>query len=160
MLAEGDTAPDFTLPGTEGDSIAEYSLTESVESGAVVLVFYPFDFSGVCTRELCSFRDAEFLTFTEGLDVFGLSLDSCYAHRRFIRQNDLNFPLLSDTRGRVTDAYGLAHEELNHHEGVSKRALVTVDDTRTVRYAWKTEEPNEEPSLDELHQTVKALDDL
>ena len=66
---------------------------------------------------------------------------------------------MGDTRGRVTDAYGLAHEELNHHEGVSKRALVTVDDTRTVCYSWKTEEPNEEPSLDELHQTVKALDD-
>jgi peroxiredoxin len=159
MLAEGETAPDFTLPGTEGDSIAEYSLTESVETGAVVLVFYPFDFSGVCTKELCSFRDAEFLTFTEGLDVFGLSLDSCYAHRRFIRQNDLNFPLLSDTGGRVMDTYGLAHEELNHHEGVSKRTLMTVDDTRTVRYSWKTEEPNEEPNLEDLHQTVKALDD-
>ena len=50
MLAEGETAPDFTLPGTDGDSITEYSLTESVETGAVVLVFYPFDFSGVCTR--------------------------------------------------------------------------------------------------------------
>ena len=115
MLAEGKTAPDFTLAGTDEDSIAEYSLTEFVETGAVVLVFYPFDFSDVCTRELCPFRDAEFLTFGEGLDVFGPSLDSCYAHRRFIRQNDLNFPLLSDTRGRVTDAYGLAYEELYHH---------------------------------------------
>lgn len=63
MLAEGETAPDFTLARTDGDSIAEYSLTESVETGGVVLVFYRFDFSDVCTRELCPFRDAEFLTF-------------------------------------------------------------------------------------------------
>ncbi|PSP48602.1 hypothetical protein BRC75_06340 [Halobacteriales archaeon QH_7_69_31] len=135
MIAAGESAPDFTLPGTEGDSIAKYSLTESVETGGVVLVFYPFDFSDVCTGELCSFRDAEFLTFTEGLDVFGLSLDSYKALKRFIRQNELNFPLLSDTRRRVTDPYGLAHEELNDHEGVPKRA---VDDTRTTRYCWKT----------------------
>ena len=67
-------------------------------------MFYPFDFSDMCNGELCSFRDADFLTFTEGFDVFGLSLDSCYAHTWFIRQKDLNFPLLSDTRCRVTDA--------------------------------------------------------
>ena len=53
---------------------------------------------------LCSFPDADFLTFTEGFDVFGLSLDSCYANTWFIRQKDLNFPLLSDTKCRVSDA--------------------------------------------------------
>jgi len=104
LLTEGESAPDFTLPGTEGDGIADYSLTESVETVGVVLVFYPFDFSDVCTRELWSLRDAEFLIFREGFDVFGLSLDSCYAHTWFIRQKDLNFPLLSDTKCRVTDA--------------------------------------------------------
>jgi peroxiredoxin len=69
LVAEGESAPDFTLPGTEGDSIVDYSLTESVETGGIVLVFYPFDFSGACTGEVCSFRDAEFLTFTGGLDI-------------------------------------------------------------------------------------------
>lgn len=57
----------------------------------------------MCTEELCGFRDTEWLTLTEGVDVFGISLDSCYAHKRFIEENELNFPLLSDTRGRVTD---------------------------------------------------------
>lgn len=66
---------------------------------------------------------------------------------------------MSDTRGRVTDAYGLADEELNHHAGVPKRALVPVEDTRTVRDTWTAVEPYEEPSIEDFHQSVKSLDD-
>lgn len=159
MIAQGDTAPDFTVPGTDGEGIGKYRLHEYTDSGAVVLVFYPFDFSPVCTEELCSFRDAEWLAFTDGVDVFGLSLDSCYAHKRFIREHDLNFPLLSDTKGRVTEEYGLAYDEWEGHEGVPKRALVTVDESRTVRYTWKTEDAYEQPSLGDLHRTVESLVD-
>jgi peroxiredoxin len=159
MITQGETAPGFTIPGTEGDDIEKYCLEEHTETGAVILVFYPFDFSPICTEELCSFRDAEFLTFTEGVDVFGLSLDSCYSHKRFIQENSFNFPLLSDTKGRVTEDYGLAYDEWEDHEGVPKRALVTVDESQTVRYTWKTEDAYEQPSLDDLHQTVKSLVD-
>lgn len=159
MIAQGDTAPDFSIPGTEGEDIQTYRLAEYTETGAVVLVFYPFDFSPVCTEELCSFRDAEFLTFTEEVTVFGVSLDSCYAHKRFIQEYNFSFPLLSDTKGRVTEEYGLAYDELEDHEGVPKRALVTVDESQTVRYTWKTEDAYEQPTLDELHRTVTSLGD-
>lgn len=157
VIVEGETAPAFTVPGTEGEDIEKYRLSEFTERGAVVLVFYPFDFSPVCSEELCMFRDAEWLTFTEDVDVVGVSLDSCYAHKRFIEQYDLPFPLLSDTTGQVTEQYGLAYDEWEHHVGVPKRALVTVDDSRTVRYVWVTENAYENPSLDELHDTVTVL---
>jgi peroxiredoxin len=159
MIQRGSTAPDFTVPGTDGDGIDKYTLSDYTETGAAVLIVYPFDFSPVCTEELCSFRDAGWLLFTEGVDVFGVSPDSCYAHKRFIRENDLPFPLLSDTLGRVTDKYGLAYDEWEHHKGVPKRALVTVDDSRTVRYTWMTEDATVSPTLRELHQTVTALTD-
>jgi peroxiredoxin len=103
------------------------------------------------------FRDAEWLTLTEGVDVVGISLDSCYAHKRFIDEFDLDFPLLSDTMGTITEAFGVAYDEWEHHVGVSKRALVTVDDDKTVRYTWKTEDAYESPTLDELHETVTSL---
>lgn len=157
MLSEGDTVDDFTVPGTDGEQIEPYSLSDYTEAGAAILIFYPFDFSPVCTTELCRFRDAEWLTFTDDIDVLGISLDSCYAHKRFIQENDLSFPLLSDTRGRVTDEYGVAYEEWEHHAGVPKRALVTVDDSNTVRYTWVTEDAYETPSLDELEETVTTL---
>ncbi|WP_256301652.1 redoxin domain-containing protein [Haloarchaeobius salinus] len=155
-----ETVPDFRLPGTEGDEIREYQLSSYTDKGAVVLVFYPFDFSPVCTEVLCNFRDAEFLTFTENVDVFGVSLDSCYAHQRFIEEYDLPFPLLSDTRGRITDQYGLAYDEWEHHEGVPKRALLTIDESRSVRYKWVTEDAYESPGMDALHQTVLSLEEV
>lgn len=159
MIGPQDTAPDFELPGTEGTMIDTYSLRDHTSEGAVVLVFYPFDFSPVCTDVLCNFRDAEFLMFTENVDVFGISLDSCYAHQKFIQEYDLPFPLLSDSKGRVTEQYGLAYDEWEHHRGVPKRALVTVDASDTVRYLWQTDDAYDSPSLGELHQTVLSLTD-
>ncbi|PGF13827.1 hypothetical protein CP556_22225 [Natrinema sp. CBA1119] len=76
MLELGETAPSFTLPGTDGETIDEYSLKEYTNEGAAVLAFYPFDFSPICTEELCDFRDVEWLTFTEGVNLFGISTDS------------------------------------------------------------------------------------
>lgn len=159
VVQRGGDAPDFTLPGTDGDEISRYTLSEYTDDGPVILIFYPFDFSPVCTAELCMFRDAGWLLFTEGVDVFGISLDSCYAHKRFIQENDLPFPLLSDTVGEITERYGLAYDEWENHKGVPKRALVTVDKSNTVRYTWVTENAYNNPSLDELHQTVTMLAD-
>lgn len=159
MLSQQEPAPDFTLPGTEGEQIEEYSLQNHTEEGAVVLVFYPFDFSPVCSEVLCNFRDAEFLTLTENIDVFGVSLDSCYAHQQFIQEYDLPFPLLSDTVGRVTEQYGLDYDEWENHEGVPKRALVTIDDTDTVRYTWKTDDAYESPTLDDLQDALASWTD-
>lgn len=157
MINIGDTVPEFTLPGTGGDEINKYQLADFIDSGVAVLVFYPFDFSPVCTKELCMFRDAEWLAFTGDVDVVGISLDSAYAHKRFIQDHSLTFPLLSDTKGRITESYGLAYDEWEHHVGVPKRALITIDDSNVVQYTWKTEDAYENPSLDELRESIKSL---
>lgn len=159
MVDVGQTVPDFTLPGTDGEQIRKYRLRNYTASGGVVLAFYPFDFSPVCTEALCTIRDAEFLSITEDIDIFGISLDGCYAHQQFIRKYDLSFPLLSDTKGRVTERYGYGYDEFEHHEGVSKRALVTIDDTNVVRYQWQTDNAYQNPDLDDLRETVLTLTD-
>lgn len=151
------TSYSFELPGTEGDNIRKHRLSEYTGEGAVVLVFYPFDFSPVCTDVLCRFRDAEFLTFTDNVDVLGISLDSCYAHQEFIDQYNIPFPLLSDSTGNVTEQFDLAYDEWEHHKGVPKRALVTIDDSQTIRYKWQTEDAYNSSNYDELHETVLSL---
>lgn len=152
-------ASDFVLPGTEGEMIEEYRLSDFTEDGPVVLTFYPFDFSPVCTDVLCRFRDAEFLTFTENVDVIGISRDSCYAHMKFIDEYDLPFPLLSDTEGAVIEQFGVSYDEWECHKCVAKRALVTVDGNRKIQYKWQTEDAYNSPDFDELHQTVLSLVD-
>lgn len=160
MLERGDDAPTFRRPGTRGETIRPYDLAEFTEEGIAILVFYPFDFSPVCTTELCEFRDAEFLTFTGGVDVVGISSDSAYAHRRFVRANDLPFPLVSDSDGSISAAYDVQYDEWEHHPSVAKRAVYIVDSSRTIRYGWSTEDAYENPDLTEIYETMKTIDEF
>jgi len=157
MLSTGDRAPGFTLPGTEGETVDEYRLSSFTESGAVVLLFYPFDYSPVCTEELCNFRDSEWLSFTDDLDVVGVSTDSAFAHRNLIQENGLPFPLLSDHDAEVSERYGVLYDELEGHPRVSKRAVFVVDDRQTVRYAWATDDWLTDPNIGAVHCVVEEL---
>lgn len=157
-METGTKAPGFTLPGTDGDRIASYSLDEYTTSGVAILLFYPFDFSPVCTTELCEFRDAEFFEFTANVDVFGISTDSVYAHREFINQYDLPFPLLSDNGGTVSDAYGLKYDEFEQHEAVSQRALVVVDDSREIVHTWTADDARAEFDISVLDSVRDNVD--
>lgn len=158
MLETGAAAPGFEVPGSDGERIARYRLSDFTDSGAVVLLFYPFDFSPICTEELCNFRDSEWLTFTPNLDVFGISTDSAYAHQKNIRENDLPFPLLSDHDGRVSESYGVLAEELEDHPNVSKRAVFVIDQTDTVRYAWEGADILHDPDIEAVHDAVQSLE--
>jgi peroxiredoxin len=155
MLSVEETAPEFELPGTDGEGIQPYSLSDFIEEGMVVLSFYPFDFSPTCSTQLCEFRDAEFLSFTKGVDVVGISVDSAYCHQAFIETYDLNFPLLSDRLAEVADQYGFRAEKVDGHPHVCQRGLVAVDSSQTVRYTWKAETNGETPDLTELEESIE-----
>lgn len=157
MIETGTAAPGFEIPGSDGESIDRYQLSDYTDSGPVVLLFYPFDFSPVCTEELCNFRDSEWLTFTPNLDVFGISTDSAYAHREVIQENDLPFPLLSDHDGQVSDAYGVLADEVDGHPNVSWRAVFVIDSTDTVRYTWEGEEIVHDPDMEAVYDAVRSL---
>lgn len=157
MLGTGSTAPLFVLPGTDGDTITQYRLTDYTDAGATLLLFYPFAFSPVCTEQLCGFRDAEWLTVTENVDVFGISVDSAYAQRRFSQTYDFQFPLLSDRLASVAADYGVRDDELETHPAVAKRAVFAIDDTRTIRYTWGTDDAYESPDIEALEESIAWL---
>jgi peroxiredoxin len=119
MLSEGTTAPDFDLPGLgepgsgdDDDSRAfdEFHLEAILEDGPALLAFYPGDFSGPCTEELCSLRDIH-LRQLDFYRVYGISRDSLFTHEAFAYQHELDFPLLSDVEGTVCEAYDAKHEK-------------------------------------------------
>lgn len=158
MVGEGRKAPEFTLPGVTDGSFETYSLSEATDRGeAVLLLFYPFDFSPVCTNELCAIRNAEWFQFTPDLDVWAISGDSAYAHRAFADEYDLNFPLLSDSHGRVADAYDVCYREFEGHEGVPQRSVFLIDTDRTVRYAWQTDNAFEKPDFFPIKEALDRL---
>ena len=95
VLKEGDVAPPITTQMVSGDQISPFSLSD-YRGKKVILYFYPKDFTPGCTKEACAFRDgfAEFQA--AGLTVLGCSVDTSDAHRKFIKQYNLPFPLLLD----------------------------------------------------------------
>jgi peroxiredoxin Q/BCP len=124
----GDRAPDFTLPGVQGTTRSDYTLS-AFRGHKVVLAFYPGDFTPGCTRQMCSYRD-HFDDFT-GVDavVLGISPQDVDSHERWIEAKDLPFPLLADPERAVIDAYGVGMPVI----GV-RRSIFLVDTAGIVRY--------------------------
>ncbi|MET3963402.1 peroxiredoxin [Marmoricola sp. OAE513] len=128
-LQVGDPAPDFVLRDQHG---ADFRLSAYAGKKAVLLVFYPFAFSGVCTGELNGFRDrlGEFETATT--TVAAISCDPIYSQRAFADRDGIFFPLLSDywPHGEVASAYGVLDQE----QGCPERSSFVVD--KDGRIAW------------------------
>jgi len=161
MLEEGTTAPSFTLSGIDaatGDDdgtydIREFTLSDLVADGPILLAFYPGDFSPVCTEELCSLRDLYFEQVDGTPAVVAISRDSLFTHEAFAYEHQLEFPLLSDVDGTACRAYDAVHDSPVEGRGVEsglpKRTLYVVDGDGTITYAWQTDDPYIEPDLDE-----------
>jgi glutaredoxin-dependent peroxiredoxin len=150
MSLLGQTAPDFTLPNHKREPVS----LSGLRGKKVVLAFYPAAFTGVCQKELCSFRDS--LADFEGLNavVLGLSVDSPFANAAFANQNGLTYSLLSDVHRTATTAYDVAWPNFAGMAGftVSNRAVFVVDEEGKVSYEWKAPNPGVEPD----YAAVKA----
>lgn len=158
MLETGDTAPDFSLPGVGAGRIDKHRLGDYTDRGwTVVLTFYPFDFHPACVSQWCALRDAEWLTLLDDVVVLGVGTDSVYSHREFAEAHNLQFPLLSDNDGGVTEAYGLLLEAFEGHRRVPERAVVVVaPHGREVRYAWVARDPSDDPDMDAIERATSG----
>ena len=123
----GAVAPDFTLKDQNGNDV---TLSSFRGDRNVVLVFYPFTFTGVCEGELCSLRDDLSDFETSSAQVLALSCDSQYAQQQWARAQGFTFPVLSDfwPHGAVARAYGVFNEQL----GCANRATFVIDKAGTV----------------------------
>ena len=104
MLKAGERAPEFTLPDETG---TDRSLTELLSTGAIILYFYPSDFTPGCTRQACTFRDLHAEIERAGLRVVGISPQGPASHAKFREKHRLPYVLLSDEHKTVIKMYGL-----------------------------------------------------
>ena len=124
----GDTAPEFTLPGTGGRS---YSLSQ-FRGSPVVLVFYPGDNTPVCTKQLCSYND-ELSQFTQlSAQVIGISAQDVASHEQFAAKHGFQFPLLADTDKSVHRTYGVLGLM-----DLPRRSVFVLDGAGVIRYAHR-----------------------
>lgn len=102
-LAKGSKAPDFTLPNQ--DNIPVSLKEQLIDSSAIILLFYPKDFTQGCTQQMCSFRDDYSFFSNRGIKIFGISHDSVHSHSSFAKSENLPFPLLSDVGRKISRMY-------------------------------------------------------
>lgn len=118
-LKVGDKAPDFKLPDANGKF---YSLSDYYGKNPVVLYFYPKASTPGCTKQACGIRDDWSKFEKNGIQVFGVSVDSKEAIKKFIDEYGLNFPLLSDKEKKVCKSYGVLNLL-----GFAKRVTFIID---------------------------------
>ena len=128
MPALGEAAPDFELLNQFGEPVR---LSE-LRGRNVVLVFFPFAFSGICTGELCEIRDNLALFEDADAVVLGISVDSKFAQRAYAEKEGYAFDLLADfwPHGAVAEQYGVFDAE----SGMAKRGTFIIDAGGIVRY--------------------------
>jgi peroxiredoxin len=156
MAAEvGQKAPEFTLVGTDLKAVG----LKDFANKNVVLAFYPAAFTGVCEKELCTFRDALNDFASASTAVVGVSVDSPFANKEFAGKNGLNFPLLSDLNRDAIAKYDVVFNDLAGVKGftVAKRSVFVIDKSGAIRYRWVAPEPKVEPNYAEVKAAVKKL---
>jgi peroxiredoxin len=150
MIEAGQPAPGFTLPDQDGN---EVSLSD-FRGRTVVLVFYPLDFSPVCTDQLSVYQQELGDFESKGAQLLGISVDSAYSHKAFQAKLGLTMPLLADfhPKGEVARAYGVWNEK----RGTARRALVMVGPEGDVAWAYRPASPLEIPAAELILEALEG----
>ncbi|HET8602267.1 MAG TPA: peroxiredoxin [Segeticoccus sp.] len=150
-VAEGDRAPDFVLRDQHGHDV---QLAGFVGQKAVLLVFYPFAFSGICTGELTAIRDDLGRFQNEQVQVLAISCDPMFTLRAWSEAQGYDFPLLSDfwPHGDVARRYGVFRED----GGFATRGTFLLDRAGVLRWSL-VNGPGEARDLSGYHEALAAL---
>jgi len=150
MIEAGEPAPDFTLRNQDGKKV---SLSD-FRGEKVLLVFYPLDFSPVCSDQLSIYQEVKPEIEARGVRMIGISVDSGFAHKAFQEKLGIDTQLLADfePKGAVARAYGAYIERA----GTANRSLVLVDEEGTVEWVHESATPLEIPGANLIFDALSA----
>jgi glutaredoxin-dependent peroxiredoxin len=146
----GSKAPDFTLTDQDRQAV---KLSDQ-KGKPVVLAFFPAAFSGVCTKELCTFRDAMARLNSAKAQVYGISVDTFFTLKAFQDAQGYNFPLLSDFNKQAIKDYGVFNEDMIGLKGIAKRAVFVLDKNGVVRHKEVLEDARNEPDYSAVFKAL------
>src|ERR1044072_6987873 len=151
MIDAGDTAPDFPLRDQDGEKV---SLSD-YRGRRVLLVFYPMDFSPVCSDQLSIYQEVKPQITEKGVELIGISVDHGFAHKAFQEKLGIDTRLLSDfePKGEVARAYGAYIERVGH----ANRSLVLIDEEGRVEWVHESPTPLEIPGANVIFDPLAWL---
>ena len=121
-----------------------------------VLAFFPGAFTGVCTKEMCTFRDS--MQSLQG-QVVAVSVNDPFSNKGFAEAHQLQFPILSDYTRETVKRLNIFHNDFAGPKGytAAKRSVFVLDENGVVRYKWVSEDPTKEPNYEEIRSTLGKL---
>jgi peroxiredoxin Q/BCP len=147
QLKEGDTAPDFSL---QSDDSSWIKLSDYLNKSAVVLYFYPKDFTSGCTKQACNFRDNISGIQKNNAVVLGVSVDDAESHKKFKEEHNLNYTLLADPSKEVSTKYSGLKEN-----GLANRVTFIIDKEGTIKKIYQNVDVNE--NYKEIIEYLKTM---
>lgn len=149
-LTIGQPAPDFEVMNQQGEKV---SLSSFKGSKNVLIMFYPFAFSGKCTGELCALRDDLSSFQNDDVQLLAISCDSIHAQRAFAEQEGYKFPVLSDfwPHGAVAKAYGVFDDA----NGCAVRGSFLIDKAGVLR--WQVNNGRDVRNVSDYKVAIAAL---
>ncbi|MEZ5078325.1 MAG: redoxin domain-containing protein [Solirubrobacterales bacterium] len=152
MIAVGEDAPAFTLRNQDGE---EVSLSD-FSGRRVMLVFYPLDFSPVCSDQLSLYQEVKPELAARNLELVGVSVDSAWAHKAFREKLGIDTLLLADfePKGEVARAYDTYIEGA----GIANRTLVLIDEGGKVAWTYESPNPGEYPGANVIFDALDTLE--
>jgi peroxiredoxin len=152
MIAAGEPAPEFTLRNQDGERV---SLSD-FRGRRVLLVFYPLDFSPVCSDQLSIYQEVKPQIEEKGVEMVGISVDHGFAHKAFQEKLGIDTPLLADfePKGEVARAYGAYIEATGH----ANRSLVLVDGEGEVEWVHESPTPLEIPGANVIFDALASVE--
>jgi len=153
-VTEGQIAPDFTLPATDGSTVRLLDL----RGKKVVLYFYPKDDTPGCTKEACAFRDNLGVLKSMGVVVLGVSPDSVASHQKFAQKYGLPFPLLADEGAQVATTYGVWKEKRQYgrtYMGI-ERTTFLIDENGIVQRVFP--KVKVDGHVEEVIEAIRSLE--
>jgi peroxiredoxin len=151
-LEIGDAVPDFTLSGSLGSEDTEVSFSE-LKGKKVVVLFYPLDFSPVCSVQIPDYNEKIDDIRAKGAEVIAINRDSAYAHKAWSEHlGGVKFPLLSDMNLEVSKQFGIAIEAV----GITNRGVFVIDSAGKVAFKYVEAAPPDNTL--EVNQVLSELD--
>jgi peroxiredoxin len=150
-IEKGQKLPDFKLP----DQARTMRSLKDYAGKKIVLAFFPGAFTGVCTKEMCTFRDS--ISSLPG-QVVAVSVNDPFTNKAFADINRLQFPILSDYTRETIKKYNIFHNDFAGLTGytAAKRSVFVIDEKGIVRYKWVSDDPGKEPNYNEIKDTLAS----
>ena len=155
-IPAGSKAPDFSLKSKNGD-MTDVRLSDYLGKSNVVILFFPFAYTGVCTAEMCDITAGVGAYEALNAKVIGISVDSPFAQEAWAKKENIGITLASDLNKKTAAAYGTLLEDIGGIGSASARAAFVIDKAGVVQYSEQTPTPKDLPNFEAVKTKLAEL---